>query len=214
MRVWLIDEYPGAVSALEDALRGARANSALELDLVGASRVRAGLGDSLRKLIPDQLDAIVLHERACPEMSAAEDVLSLPVALVVVAGVSNTERFRPVVDARLLAFVPPAADAEAVWLALVGVLSAQRREAGLNRDLAQIQQRLADRILIERAKGILIRRLRISEEEAYKRLRVLSRRQRRQVREIAQSLLDTDILFTADGENEASGNPQKETRDG
>ena len=49
--------------------------------------------------------------------------------------------------------------------------------------------------MIERAKGILVQRLGISEEEAYKRLRVSSRRQRRQIRDIAQSLIDTQALL-------------------
>jgi hypothetical protein len=57
---------------------------------------------------------------------------------------------------------------------------------------------LSDRIIIERAKGILVQRLGITEEDAYKRLRVLSRRQRRQIRDIAQSLVDTQYLFTSD----------------
>jgi len=51
-------------------------------------------------------------------------------------------------------------------------------------------------VVIERAKGVLLQRLGISEEEAYKRLRVLSRRQRRQIRDIAQSLLDAQALLT------------------
>jgi AmiR/NasT family two-component response regulator len=61
--------------------------------------------------------------------------------------------------------------------------------------LDEVQQRLSDRIVIERAKGVLLQRLGISEEEAYKRLRVLSRRQRRPIRDIAQSLLDTQDLL-------------------
>src|SRR5262249_5371243 len=62
--------------------------------------------------------------------------------------------------------------------------------------VARLEQRLSDRIVIERAKGILIQRLKISEEEAYKRLHSLSRRQRRQIRDIAQSLLDTQLLLS------------------
>src|SRR5262249_38808325 len=58
-----------------------------------------------------------------------------------------------------------------------------------------LQQRLNDRIVIERAKGILVQRLRIAEEEAYQRLRLLSRRQRRQIRDVAQSLLDAQELL-------------------
>jgi AmiR/NasT family two-component response regulator len=81
---------------------------------------------------------------------------------------------------------------------LVSSQAAGKREARWIKEFAHLQQRLADRIVIERAKGILMRRLRISEEEAYKRLRVLSRRQRRQIRKIAQSLLDAEQLFTTE----------------
>ena len=56
--------------------------------------------------------------------------------------------------------------------------------------------------MIERAKGVLVQRLGVSEEEAYKRLRVLSRRQRRQIRDVAQSLLDAQALLAP----EANGN--------
>jgi hypothetical protein len=59
-----------------------------------------------------------------------------------------------------------------------------------------LQQRLNDRILIERAKGILVERLSISEKEAYQRMRLQSRRQRRPIRDIAQCLLDAQTLFS------------------
>jgi two-component system, response regulator PdtaR len=71
------------------------------------------------------------------------------------------------------------------------------------KETAHLQQRLADRILIERAKGILVQRLRISEEEAYNRLRVLSRRERRHIRDIARSLLDAEHLFATDSSGAA-----------
>jgi len=69
-----------------------------------------------------------------------------------------------------------------------------------------LQQRLNDRILIERAKGILVERLSISEKEAYQRLRLQSRRQRRPIRDIAQCLLDAQSLFSP-GENNREESP-------
>jgi AmiR/NasT family two-component response regulator len=82
-----------------------------------------------------------------------------------------------------------------MWLAVLTSFVGQRRHLQWKNQVARLQRRLSDRIVIERAKGILVQRLKISEEEAYKRLRVLSRRQRRQIRDIAQSLLDTQFLF-------------------
>src|SRR5262249_61357673 len=77
-------------------------------------------------------------------------------------------------------------------------LDSQKSAAVQKSQEARLQQRLEDRIVIERAKGILVQRLGVSEEDAYKRLRVLSRRQRRQIRDIAQSFLDTQSLLMPD----------------
>ena len=78
---------------------------------------------------------------------------------------------------------------------VVAALAGLHRERSWKAQLQQLQQRLEDRIIIEWAKGVLVRRLGIAEEEAYQRLRVLSRRQRRPIRVIAQALLDTQSLL-------------------
>jgi hypothetical protein len=44
-----------------------------------------------------------------------------------------------------------------------------------------------------------MQRLGVCEEQAYKQLRMQSRRQRKQIREIAQSILDTQFLLEANG---------------
>jgi len=199
MRVWLIDEQQGgSPSALEEALRSLQDQLGTGLRLLGTSVFQADLAASLRKLVPDLLDLFIINESVCPEGPWLEDVLSLGIGVVLVTSADRVERFRALADAYALSFVAPSARGETFWLSLVTSQAAGKRESRWHKELAQLQQRLADRIVIERAKGILIQRLRISEEEAYKRLRVLSRRQRRQIREIAQSLLDAEQLFTTE----------------
>ena len=57
-------------------------------------------------------------------------------------------------------------------------------------DAAQeMKRRLEDRTLVERAKGILQQRYRLSEQDAYLRLRNESRRLRRPMRELAEAVL-------------------------
>jgi AmiR/NasT family two-component response regulator len=46
-----------------------------------------------------------------------------------------------------------------------------------------------------RAKGVLVQRFGLGEEEAYRRLRSMARRQRRALREVARSVLDTECLL-------------------
>ena len=204
MRVWLIDrKQPGADSTLEEGLRHLQAQPWTGVTIAGSSALEPELAETLRNLLPDRLDAIVVHERVCSALSSLDDVLSLQVGVLVATAPEGAARFRPLAEARALALVPACADPLTLWLALLGLVAAHQREVRWKKETAHLQQRLADRILIERAKGILVQRLRISEVEAYNRLRVLSRRQRRHVRDIAQSLLDAESLFTTDSNGAA-----------
>jgi hypothetical protein len=196
MRVWLVDDKNEAsAGSLEAVLRQLEERPGTGLCLLGASPFQPDFPASMRKLVPELLDLLVIHERFWPEGPWTEDVLSLGVGMVVVTSSDRLERFRALADRYPISFVPPTPGLETLWLALVGTLAGQHRQTYWKEQASRLQQRLSDRIIIERAKGILVQRLKISEEDAYKRLRVLSRRQRRQIRDIAQSLLDLDTQF-------------------
>jgi response regulator NasT len=211
MRLWLVDEKsaPGDPSSLETVLRHLEERSASGLRLVGVSPYHADFTEAIRKLLPDLLDLLVINEQTWPEEACIKEVLGLGLGMVVVTSAEGAERFRPFAEEHPISFVSPARSTESVWLALLTSFGEQHRQAQWKLQVSRLQRRLADRIVIERAKGILVQRLKISEEEAYKRLRVLSRRQRRQIRDIAQSLLDTQFLFLPDSDGIASFNTEK-----
>jgi response regulator NasT len=98
--------------------------------------------------------------------------------------------------------VPARPSAEALYLAAQSALAAAQREHTLRSECEQLQLKLQDRILLDRAKGILARRLALSEEEAYHRLRNTARRERRTLRDLAQSVVDSESLLV--GGNEAA----------
>lgn len=199
MRVWLVDHKIGdGAGGLEALLHQLQARPATGLRLLGCSPYQPDFSAAMRKLVPDLLDIVVVNERAWPDDAWSADVLGLGMAVVVAAAPERIDRARALAEEHPICFVAPGVDADGLWLALLGALAALRRQAQWKAQLERVQQRLNDRIIIERAKGILTQRLGISEEEAYKRLRVLSRRQRRQIRDIAQSLLDTQCLLGPD----------------
>jgi hypothetical protein len=137
-----------------------------------------------------------------------EEILTLGVCLVVAGDESQCETYRDLAERHPLLFSPPQPTVEELALAMRGAHAALRRQEFWKTQVEQLNQRLNDRIIIERAKGVLVQRLGIGEEEAYKRLRVLSRRQRRQIRDIAQSLLDTQALLLPPGNGYAEHEAQ------
>ena len=61
--------------------------------------------------------------------------------------------------------------------------------ARLQQETEEMKRRLEDRTLVERAKGILQEKYRLSEQDAYLRLRNESRRLRRPMRDLAEAIL-------------------------
>jgi hypothetical protein len=139
---------------------------------------------------------VVISEATWPEGIALNEIAEVNAGFLIVTSASRADRFDFLAQRHLVSFVPANAESESIWLALRGLAFARLRETEWQAQVTALQHRLNDRILIERAKGILVQKLGITEEEAYKRLRLSSRRQRRQIRDIAQSLLDTQALLS------------------
>src|SRR5262245_24234459 len=196
MRVWLVDDQNGEkAGSLGALLRQLQERPGTGLQVVGTCPFQPDFSAAMGKLLPDLLDLLVVREAVWPNGADLQGVLALGAGLVVATAPERVERFRGLMDQYPVGLVREAPDATELWLALVATVAGRRRHVQGKNQLLRLQQRLDDRIIIERAKGILVHRMKISEEEAYQRLRIQSRRQRRQIRDIAQSLLDTQSLM-------------------
>jgi AmiR/NasT family two-component response regulator len=193
MRVWLLQgkqgEEPGSPGPLLREWAARPGNLHCRIDLC---TLHPGLPADVQAQQPEVL---VLEEVYHPAGPWVEELLALGVALVVVTADDRREAYRALAEKYPIHLLPPRPSPEALGLTVFSAAASRHRFLSWKAQAEQLQQRLNDRIIIERAKGILTQRLGISEEEAYKRLRVLSRRQRRQIRDIAQSLLDTQSLL-------------------
>jgi response regulator NasT len=104
----------------------------------------------------------------------------------------------------------PPTSAEAVLAVLarpirVGALAAAislglwrfERLQALTREAAGLRQALEDRKLIERAKGVLVQRLRVNEQLAYDQMRKLASRQNLKLVDVGRSILAAEQTFAA-----------------
>ncbi len=83
-------------------------------------------------------------------------------------------------------------------LSTIGTLvGAEMERARLETENSALVQRLEDRKLVDRAKGVLLRDLKISEDEAYRTMQRESRQRRRLMREIAEAILLAEELRQA-----------------
>jgi response regulator NasT len=103
--------------------------------------------------------------------SSVEAAMAAGVTAYIVAGL-QPERVKPVLD-----------------------VARFRRERKLLDELSETRQKLAERKVIERAKGLLMARYTLSEDQAYQKLRSMAMNKNLKLAEIAQRILDVEDLL-------------------
>ncbi|MCS7002671.1 MAG: response regulator, partial [Dehalococcoidia bacterium] len=74
-------------------------------------------------------------------------------------------------------------------------LERYRQFRAIEREVGSLKEALETRRIVERAKGILMQRLGLTEEEAFKRIHFQARNQNKKMREIAESIITAADLI-------------------
>ena len=98
-------------------------------------------------------------------------------------------------DAGVSAYIVAGLQAERVKPVLDVALARFRREQKLLDELSDTRQKLLDRKTVDRAKGLLMTRYSLTEEQAYQRLRTLAMNKNLKLAEVAQRLIDVEDLL-------------------
>jgi len=99
------------------------------------------------------------------------------------------------IDAGVSAYIVAGLQAERVKPVLDVALARFRRERRLLDELSDTRRQLADRKLVERAKGLLMAKNGLSEDQAYQKLRSMAMNRKLKLAELAQRVLDVEDLF-------------------
>jgi response regulator NasT len=99
------------------------------------------------------------------------------------------------IDAGVAAYIVAGLHAERVKPVLDVALARFRREQKLLDELSDTRRQLADRKLVERAKGLLMARSGLTEDQAYQKLRNMAMNRKLKLGEVAQRVLDVEDLL-------------------
>ena len=135
--------------------------------------------------------------------SDARDVLehmviatqNAPRPIVLFTENNNSEQMTTAMEAGVSAYVVAGLHSERVKPVLDVAIARFQVEQRLRAELLNTKAQLADRKLIEKAKGLLMQRLGIPEEEAYRRLRKQAMEKNLKLAELAQRILDAADLL-------------------
>jgi response regulator NasT len=153
----------------------------------------AETGRDLINLCRAQQPDVVLTDIKMPDMDGIDAAVQLyrerPVPVILVSAFHDPELIARAEGDHILGYlVKPIKPADLGPTIALAVRRFEQFEA-LRQEAADLRQALEDRKVIERAKGILMRRSRLDEQEAFRRLQKLASEKSRKLADIAQMVL-------------------------
>jgi len=177
-----------------------RALVAAALNDAGLSVVaQLGTADGLLRAVAACTPDVVIIDLESPDRDILENMRCLsrdnPHPVVMFATSSDSDAIREAIEAGVSAYVVDGLSPGRVRSVVEVAVARFRQYASLQRELAEARTSLAQRKLIDRAKGILMERGRRTESDAYHALRKLAMDQNKTIADIAQGVIDTAELF-------------------
>jgi response regulator NasT len=108
---------------------------------------------------------------------------------------ADTESMEAAMAAGVSAYIVAGLQGDRIKPVLQVALARFKREQKLLDELSDTKSKLAERKVIERAKGLLMERQRFTEDQAYQKLRTMAMSKNLKLSEVAQRILDVEDLL-------------------
>jgi len=183
LRILIIDEDSTRAEALDEALRTAG------YEVVGVVDPKEDVLAKMRDLAPD----LIIVDMESPSRDTLEDMRRItaerPRPIVMFVDQSDEEAIAEAMRAGISAYVIDGLNPRRVKPILDVAVARFSEYQKLRSELEQTRMDLADRKVIERAKGLLMQSRGLSEADAYSLLRKLAMDQNQRLVEVARSIL-------------------------
>lgn len=183
LRVLLVNDTEKPIGELRAALQAAGYEV---LEEVAAA-------DALLKAVESQQPDAVIIDVDSPSRDTLEQLAVMhrhaPRPVVMFSADGDDRLIRDVVAAGVTAYVVDGLTPARMAPILQVALARFEQQAHVRRQLSEVQQQLADRKLIDRAKGLLVEKRGMSEAEAYASMRQLAMKQGLKLVEIARQII-------------------------
>lgn len=179
----IVDEHAERAALIADELRAS--GCVVVATLIG----RADLEAAIATARPD----VIVIDMECPDRDTLEDMSRItrhqPVATVMFVDRSDSESIRAAVRAGVSAYVVGGLSPTRVRPVLEVAIARFNEFQALRRELAEARSSLEERKVIERAKGILMKRRGLAEDEAFGLLRRMAMDRKARLAVVAREVI-------------------------
>ncbi len=170
----------------------------------------AALGHTLVGIASDGQEAIDMAAREQPDIvlldikmpnvdgiAAAEQIgATLDVPMLMLTAYNDRTLVVRAAEAGALAYLLKPATQETLAAAISVAMARHREKQTLAQQVHQLEETLAERELIDRAKAILMHRVQLTEDEAYSRMRQRAREKRIKMAAVAQTIISAEEFLS------------------
>jgi AmiR/NasT family two-component response regulator len=148
------------------------------------------------KLAPE----LIIMDVRIPVMDGIEATRSIlgqkPVPIVLLTAYADEDLVRRAGDAGVMAYLLKPVSGDQLRSTIEVAWARFREFQALRLEVRDLKEALETRKLVEQAKGVLMRRLSLSESEAFRRMQETSRSKRVSLKELAAMILKAEDLLT------------------
>lgn len=155
------------------------------------------LVEHCRRLRPDLIITDIKMPGKDGIEAAAEVNREGPVPVILVTGHHEGELLARAGSDYIMAYLSKPAKRVDLEAAITLAMLRFEQLRQLSKEAADLRQALEDRKRVERAKGIVMKRLNVDEQEAFRRLKKMASDNNRKMVEAAQTILAADEVFQA-----------------
>lgn len=189
-RVMLVDDTPTRSALLEQAL--------LDQGLLVVCRLESAQG--LIKNVEIHQPDIIIMDLESPDRDTLENMTILnqhnPKPVIMFSGEGDSAIISQAVQAGVSAYVVDGLNPNRVKAILDVAIARFREYQALRKELKNTRDQLADRKVIDKAKGLLMKAKDLDEEQAYHAMRKMAMDQSKPLVEIAHNILSVLELLT------------------
>jgi response regulator NasT len=118
-----------------------------------------------------------------------------PIPIILLTAFSEKELAERAAEANVAAYLMKPVSEQDLMPAIALAVSRFKEFQQLHQEVDDLRDALETRKLVERAKGILMRRLNLTEEEAFRRMQRRSQNENKKLGEIAQAIITADGML-------------------
>ncbi|MEK7678786.1 MAG: response regulator [Deltaproteobacteria bacterium] len=163
--------------------------------VVGVAADGASAVEMAEKLNP----GLVLLDLKMPGMDGIEAAKAItsrsPIPIILLTGYSTEELTVKAIEAGVFAYLMKPVTKKQLEPAIRLALARYEEFKSLKKEVDDLREAIDTRKLVERAKGILMKRSNLSEEDAFRMLQSHSQKENKKMREIAESIISASKLI-------------------